>query len=153
MLELRRTDADNPDFIQLVKLLDADLKIRDGEDHAFYAQFNKIDHIKYVIVAYWEGRAVGCGAIKYFDEQRMEVKRMYIREDYRGRGFASRILVALEAWASELQFHSCILETGINQPEAIGLYKKRGYAIIPNYGQYRGVDTSYCFGKQLRPTR
>ncbi|MEM1320378.1 MAG: GNAT family N-acetyltransferase [Bacteroidota bacterium] len=149
MLELYRTDAENPDFVQLVKLLDADLKIRDGKDHAFYAQYNKIDRIKYAIVAYWEGQAVGCGAIKHFDAKRMEVKRMYVREGYRGQGFASQILSALEAWASELQFQSCVLETGINQPEAISLYKKRGYTIIDNYGQYEGVKTSFCFSKAL----
>ena len=149
MVELQKTNADNPDFIQLVAQLDAELKIRDGEDHDFYNQYNKINNINYVIVAYQNKVPVGCGAIKYFDEQRMEVKRMYVREASRGQGLASAILNALEAWASELQFKTCILETGINQPEAIGLYKKCGYSIIPNYGQYEGVSTSFCFSKAL----
>ena len=77
MIELLRTNSDNPDFIELVKQLDADLAKRDGEDHAFYDQFNKITHIKHAVVVYENGQAVGCGAIKALNPKCMEVKRMY----------------------------------------------------------------------------
>ena len=65
-LTLIRTDSDHTDFRQLVALLDQDLAVRDGDDHAFYAQFNKVDAIKEVIVAYQNDVPVGCGAIKPF---------------------------------------------------------------------------------------
>lgn len=65
MVNCLRADSDNRDFQQLVKQLDEDLKTRDGEEHTFYAQFNKIDTIKYAIVAYDDGVPVGCGAIKH----------------------------------------------------------------------------------------
>lgn len=149
MLELKRTDSSDADFTALVKLLDADLAIRDGEDHAFYDQFNKVTAIKHVIVAYDADTPVGCGAIKHLADDAMEVKRMYVTEDRRGRGIAGQILSALEMWAAELGYTKCLLETGTKQPEAIALYKKSGYTIIPNYGQYAGVENSVCFEKEF----
>ncbi|HBL80302.1 MAG TPA: GNAT family N-acetyltransferase [Aequorivita sp.] len=150
-MKLIRTDSNNPDFAELVKQLDADLAIRDGEDHAFYDQFNKLDAIKHTVVAYNEAnRAVGCGAIKQFETGIMEVKRMFVPLEKRGKGIAGEILKELEIWAKELGNDKCILETGIKQPEAISLYKKSGYRFIDNYGQYAGVENSVCFEKLLK---
>lgn len=148
-IELIRTDSTNPDFVKLVGYLDADLRIRDGEDHAFYAQFNKIDKIRNVVVAYQDGFAVGCGAIKDYQNGVGEVKRMFVRPEFRGNGIAARILKELEAWACELDFGSLILETGKAQPEAIALYLKSGYKVIPNYGQYENVENSVCMKKEM----
>ncbi len=133
----------------LVADLDADLRIRDGEDHAFFAQFNHIDTIKHVVVAYDDGQAAGCGAVKQYSDDTMEVKRMYVSPDKRGKGIASMVLTELENWAGELGYQKCILETGEKQPEAIGLYHKSNYRVVPNYGQYADVETSICFEKTL----
>ncbi len=149
MLTLVRTDSGNPHFIELVKQLDADLAEKDGADHSFYAQYNTIAAIRNVIIAYEHDTPVACGAIKEYNMHTMEVKRMYTLPAYRGQGIAGTILDALEKWAAELSFKKCILETGKRQPDAIGLYKKKGYNIIPNYGQYAGVDNSLCFEKKL----
>jgi GNAT superfamily N-acetyltransferase len=148
MITCIRTNYENPDFIKLVAELDADLRIRDGADHLFYAQLNKIDKIKYALVAYDDAIAVGCGAIRKYSQNSMEVKRMYVVEDRRGKGIATQILVELENWVRELRFERCILETGKRQPEAIALYKKNGYAIIPNFGKYEKVENSVCFEKK-----
>jgi len=150
MIQLLRTDSTHPDFIHLVKYLDADLAIRDGEDHSFYNQFNKIDRIKYVVIAYENNTSLGCGAIKEYDPSAMEVKRMYVSPESRGKGIASQILGELEKWAKEMNYAKCILETGKKQPEAIRLYEKNGYKITPNYGQYTGIENSVCFEKALR---
>jgi GNAT superfamily N-acetyltransferase len=150
---LTRTNSENPDFISLVRLLDADLADRDGAEHAFYAQFNKIDKIKHVVVAYLDGQAAGCGAIKEYTPGKMEVKRMFTRLDFRGRGIAGKVLAELEAWAAELSCEACILETGVKQAEAIRLYEKHGYHRIENYGQYAGIGNSVCFEKQIEPAR
>ncbi|MDQ6786752.1 MAG: GNAT family N-acetyltransferase [Acidobacteriota bacterium] len=147
MIYLTRTTSDNPDFRELVALLDLDLQIRDGDEHSFYAQFNKVDKIRYVVVAYADGKAVGCGAIKEYGEGVAEIKRMFVREERRGCGIARSILSELESWASELGFSECILETGLKQPEAIALYRKSGYETIPNYGQYKDVANSVCMRK------
>jgi len=150
MINLIRTNSVNPDFIKLVKLLDEELAIVDREDHSFYSQFNKIDNIRYVVVAYEDEKPAGCGAIKEYDPETMEVKRMFVPTERRKKGIASAILSELENWAAELSFTKCILETGKRQPEAIGLYKKNGYKQIPNYGQYSGVENSVCFSKEIR---
>ncbi|MBB6237321.1 GNAT superfamily N-acetyltransferase [Pedobacter sp. AK013] len=148
-LTLIRTDSEHTDFRTLVALLDQDLAIRDGDDHSFYAQFNKIDNIRQAIVAYHNGNPVGCGAIKPFSATEAEVKRMFVHPDNRKQGIAAKVLNALESWAAELGFTACVLETGKKQPEAFALYKKVGYNIIPNYGQYIGVDNSVCMSKLL----
>ena len=149
MILFERTNADNPAFIALVKLLDADLAERDGDDHDFYHQFNSIQELKHTLVAYEDEVAIGCGAIKPFNSKAMEVKRMYVLPEYRGRAIATSLLSALENWAAELGYCNCILETGKRQPEALALYRKNGYKTIPNYGQYSGVANSVCFEKAV----
>jgi GNAT superfamily N-acetyltransferase len=149
MVECIRTNSEHADFRKLVMELDADLSIRDGEEHAFYDQFNKIDKIKHAIVALNDNIPVGCGAIKEFSPEAAEVKRMYVLPAMRARGIASIILKELENWALELHFKKCLLETGKKQPEAIQLYLKNRYRIIPNFGQYQGVENSICFEKKL----
>jgi putative acetyltransferase len=150
MIKLVRTNSGNTDFIALVKFLDADLAIRDGEDHSFYSQFNSINKIRHAVLAYDNEIPLGCGALKEYDAHTMEIKRMYVSPSNRGKGIATGILSELEKWASELSYGKCILETGKKQPEAIGLYKKNGYKLIPNYGQYAGVENSLCFEKKLK---
>lgn len=150
MLLLKRTTSKDPDFVALVKLLDQELAIRDGDEHAFYDQFNKLDTIKHAVVAYWDNRAVGCGAIKLFDATSMEIKRMYVRNEFRGKGLATAVLLELEKWTKELKFEHCVLETGIRQPEAIALYVKNGYKRISNYGQYQNMENSLCYKKAFQ---
>lgn len=148
-ITLFRKDAQHQDFIRLVNMLDRELAERDGQEHHFYAQYNTLSSIKYVVLAYDKGQAVGCGAMKAYSPQAMEVKRMYTLPAVRAKGVASLILAELEKWAGELGYTSCVLETGKRQPEAIRLYEKNGYRQIPNYGQYVNVDNSVCFEKML----
>ena len=117
-MKLIRTNSNNPDFINLVKSLDQELAARDGADHSFYHQFNGIQMLDWVVLAY-KG----------------------------GLGIAGQILRALEDWTVELGYSRCILETGKRQPEAIKVYKKSFYRRIPNYGHYKGVANSVCFEK------
>lgn len=149
MIRVVKTDSSNEVFIALVAQLDKDLAIRDGEDHSFYAQFNSLKTIKHVILLYYNDISVGCGAIKQFNDFTVEVKRMFVPLEYRGKGYASHVLSALEYWALELGYKSMVLETGFKQPEAIALYKKNGFDVIPNYGQYVGIETSVCFKKTI----
>ncbi|MEY4963087.1 MAG: hypothetical protein RLZZ323_406 [Bacteroidota bacterium] len=148
-MTFQRTTSNDEDFLNLVELLDEDLAICDGEDHAFYAQFDTVEHIKNVVVCYQGELAVGCGAFKPYTDSTAEIKRMFVRPDFRGQGIARKILIALENWATEYGFTNCILETGTNNPPAIQLYAKAGYTVIPNYDQYENVVTSVCFGKTI----
>jgi putative acetyltransferase len=149
MLTFVRTNSSNADFQKLVVLLDQDLAARDGDEHSFYAQFNKIDTIQYALVAYENNEAVGCGAFKKFDDTSVEIKRMYVLPQHRNKGIAAAVLQELEQWAKEEGYHYTVLETGKKQPEAIALYTKKGYQIIPNYGQYAGIENSVCMKKVL----
>lgn len=149
MIQLVRTHAENKDLLSLVAMLDAELRERDGEDHYFFAQFNKLAGIEGVVLAYDEETAVGCGAFKRHSETEAEIKRMFVRADYRGQRIAAKVLAELEAWAGESDYDACVLETGFKQPEAIALYGREGYEVIPNYGQYAEVEKSVCMRKPI----
>lgn len=147
MLTFSRTHSANPDFQQLVQQLDAYLSILNGEEHSFYNQFNGIEALAYVVVAYDGPTPVGCGAIKPYDNTSTEIKRMYVLPTHRGQGIAGHILNELETWSHELGFKATVLETANDMPDAIGLYTKNGYERIPNYGQYVGMPRSVCMKK------
>ena len=149
MTAFKRTDSDNTDFQDLVALLDEDLAIRDGAEHAFYNQFNKIVNIRNAIVCYVDNKPTGCGAFKQYGQKKVEIKRMYVLPEFRGQGIGIAILKELEVWAAELKYSDCILETGKKQPEAIRLYQKAGYTITKNYGQYENVENSVCMMKVI----
>lgn len=149
MTKLVRTDSDHPDFRQLVTRLDAYLALMDGDEHAFYHQYNHIDKLKQVVVAYSDGKPAGCGAIKPFSDSEMEIKRMYVSPEFRKQGIAKSILTELEDWAKQLGFTACVLETGKRQTEAVSLYPKCGYQITANYGPYIGMENSVCMKKAL----
>jgi GNAT superfamily N-acetyltransferase len=144
-----RTNSENIDFINLVKKLDNYLKITDGDEHEFYNQFNNIDVLQHAVVLYIDDVAVACGAFKKFNESAVEVKRMYVDKEYRNQGNAKIILEELETWAKEVGNKKCILETGKRQVEAVQFYYKCGYKVIPNYGQYKAMENSICFEKEL----
>jgi len=147
--KLIKTDSEDLRFKSLVKMLDQELKITDGDEHDYYHQFNGINDINHVMIATQNDQAVACGAFKQFDSRSVEIKRMYTLNNYRRRGLALNILNALELWASENGFEKCILETGKRQVSAIKLYTKTGYRQIENYAQYKDMDNSVCFGKYI----
>ncbi len=149
MIQLIRTKSDNQDFIDLVYLLDEYLAEKDGKEHSFYAQFNTIDALRQVVVAYLDKEPVACGALKEIDKDRMEIKRMFTKKAQRGKGIASQVLEELEKWAQELNYPTCVLETGKRQLEAVQFYLKNEYQVTPNYGQYMGIKNSICFQKNL----
>lgn len=149
-LNIIRTNSENIDFKNLVVALDSYLAKMDGEEHSFYAQYNKIDQINHCIILYVGGSPVSCGAFKFFENETVEIKRMYTKPEFRGHNFAKMILIELENWALEEGFSKCVLETGKRQESAVKLYQKQGYIIIPNYGQYVEVENSICFEKVLK---
>ncbi|PHR73214.1 MAG: GNAT family N-acetyltransferase [Lutibacter sp.] len=149
MITIVRTDFKNKDFIELVNALNTFLKVADGEDHDFYNQYNNIDVLNQVVVVYKGGIPLGCGAIKKYDDESIEIKRMFVSSESRRMGVAIEILKELELWSKELGFKKCILETGIGLKNAISLYQTNGYKSIPNYGQYENAENSVCFEKHL----
>src|ERR1700722_4685186 len=133
MIELKRTDSDDKDFRTLVKELDADLRERNGELMKVYDELNIIEKNDTAVVAYFENEPAGCGCFKHFNEDAAEIKRMFVRKKYRGKGISGAILQDLEKWAAGKGYLISILETGDKQVEALGLYEKSGYSRMPNY--------------------
>lgn len=101
-------------------------------------------------VAWEDGEPVGCGALRRYDDDGTgEVKRMYVVPAARGRGISRIVLEAIELRARTLGYARLVLETGTEQPEAIGLYRSHGYDSIEPYGFYAHSPLSRCFAKHL----
>jgi GNAT superfamily N-acetyltransferase len=147
---IARVAADAAEARDLMDALDADLQRRypgasiqglnpgdaEGARLAFF-------------VARTDDRPVGCAALRELDPAIGEVKRMFVRAEYRGRGIGQQLLQALEAYARVRGYDALRLETGDRQPEAIALYLSGGYVAIPPFGQYVGNPYSRCFEKRL----
>jgi putative acetyltransferase len=101
------------------------------------------------VVARVDGRAVGCGAVRLLNESTVEVKRMYVAPEVRGRGVAKEILAHLEGAGRDLGARRSVLETGIHQDEAIGLYRRAGYSQVDCWGEYAASPTSVCYEKKI----
>jgi putative acetyltransferase len=102
------------------------------------------------LLAWREGVAVGCGALRRLDAHRGELRRMFVTQHARREGVARALLARLEADALALGYRRLLLETGTRQKPAAALYRAAGWRRIPPYGNFVGDPTSVCFGKTLR---
>ncbi|REE94549.1 ribosomal protein S18 acetylase RimI-like enzyme [Paenibacillus taihuensis] len=149
-IHLEKVSTDHEDFGYLIELLDRDLWKRYPDTQQFFDQFNKVKLDAKAIVAYLDNKPVGCGCFREAaDAGVVEMKRMFVLDEARGKGIAKAVLSELEQWAKQEGNRRAILETGTGQPEAIALYTKMGYDRIPNYEPYVGSDESVCMGKDL----
>ena len=145
---VRRTTGRDPEFIALTKRLDAELRAQYGEAQAQYAPYNIVD-TETAVVASIDGVAVGCGCFKRYDDETVELKRMFVDSAHRGARIGRAIVGELERWALEQAYRAAVLETGVEQHAAVALYERSGYTRIPLYGPYVGMDLSICMRKQL----
>ena len=148
-MELKRLTSPDQDLLGLIQELDKELAITDGDEHAFYNQYNGLENINHFVIIQKEEAYIACGAFKEFSTTDVEIKRMYVKPEARGNKLAVKVLEALELWAKELAYENAVLETGKRQLAAIQLYKNCGYKLRPNYGQYIGMNNSLCFTKSL----
>jgi len=150
MFNIIRDTSQNIDFRSLTKMLDEDLAVRYGELQAQYSPYNIVDNLDTIVVGYVDSQKAGCGCFRAFDKDSVEIKRMYVKPEYRGSGIAAMILRELEKWALEKGYSKSVLETGSRQPESIRFYTKMGYRPIENYGHYRNDPNSLCMSKDLK---
>lgn len=150
-IEFIRCDGTNEDFIENCRLLDADLERRVGKviKRDKYARFNLLDKITEAVVIYIDGAPVGGGAIRRYDENTTELKRVFVHPEYQGNGLGTRLVHELLAWAKKLGFQSIVLETGPLLAESVAVYRKCGFEVIPNYGPYTEMPESLCMGREL----
>lgn len=145
----KRTTSNDKDFQSLIKQLDHELWNELQEDQATYDQYNKVPDLNTVVLVYVNDQPAASGCFKKYNTDTVEVKRMFVVKEHRGKGLSKTILAELEAWAAEEGFKYAILETSIHFIPATTLYKKSGYQIIPNYDQYEGLEESVCMQKEL----
>lgn len=150
-MRIEFTDGRNQDFIELCHELDDFLNELVGgeENRAEYVSYNKLDDIHDVVVAYDDDIPVGSASFKKYDDECAEVKRVFVKKEYRGRGISKDLMNALEERARENGFKYFILESGEPLVSAMALYRKIGYKVIPNYGQYIDMEKSVCMKKTL----
>ncbi|GGN11079.1 N-acetyltransferase [Dyadobacter beijingensis] len=149
MPEFLRTTSDNPHFQSLTDELDTELCRIYNTRKEDYEEYNRITGLPTVVLAYENGAPIACGCFKAHDAGTIELKRMFVKPAFRGKGIASLMVAELEKWATELGYESIVLETGIGQPEAIALYRKLGYADIPHFGEFPEESRSVCLGKGI----
>ncbi len=142
------TDASNSDFVLLCEKLDQALdELVGGKNQR--SQYNQSDSIQDVIVVYRDNVPVACGSYKMYDEGHAELKHIYVEPSCRGMGLGSELVRRLEAKAKIHGFQWCILETGDLLHAAHHIYKKLGYKVIPNYGQYADMTKSICMARKI----
>jgi len=138
------------DALALIRALSAELGARYGDDGAGAFKPGDVDVAGAAfVVARLDGRPVGCGALRPLEPGAGEIKRMFVEPSMRGRGISRLILRKIETVAAEFGYRTLRLETGLRQPEAIGLYETAGYQHAPRYGIYVDNPLSVCFEKQL----
>jgi putative acetyltransferase len=146
---LKRTQTEDKDFQFLVEMLDHELWNELKENQATYDQHNKVPAIKTAVLIYHNNMPVACGCFKPVKEATIEIKRMFVLKQHRGKGLSKRILAELELWAKEEGNTEAMLETSIHFETAIRLYQTSGYRTIANYGPYVGLTESICMAKSL----
>lgn len=152
MITFVRTDIHHPDFQDLVKQLDVQLTHWYGSQMEVFNPLNVLKEETYCLVAKDENNSVGIGAFRIMeDESAVEIKRMFVHPNHRGKGISKLILQELENWAKEKNFKYAKLETGHKNIAAKQLYQKAGYVLIEPFGPYQAMDRniSFCYGKKL----
>ncbi len=151
-MDFKRTDGRDKDFIENCRLLDRDLDRRVGKQikREKYQKYNQLDEIREAIVVYEDDRVIGGGAIRRYDDENIELKRVFVHPKYQGRGVGSKLVSLLIEWAGELGYKRMILETGELLAESCAVYKKLGFEVIPNYGPYVDMPESLCMARDLK---
>jgi GNAT superfamily N-acetyltransferase len=149
ILKVVKTTSENLDFLSLIKIFDQYLWERYPELKTNYWGNNVLELNRNVVVIYLDEKPAACGCFKKYDQNTIEIKRMFVAPEVRGLGLAQRVLQEFELWAKELDYSVSVLETLYKQQEAISLYQKVGYTIVDNYGPYVGLDKSVCLRKTI----
>ncbi len=150
---LSEVSHSDPQLRTLIGLLDEELLTRYPKSGIHGLDFDdpQIAAVRFFLITV-EGEPAACGAFRPLDQRSAEIKRMFVRKEYRKQGLAGRILSAIESAAMQADYRILRLETGPNQPESLHLYRKFGFDEIEPWGEYIGDPYSICFEKQLAPS-
>lgn len=149
LVQIKRTTTNDEDFQRLVASLDHELWHELHEDQGTYDQYNKVPGVTTAVLLYAGDEPAACGCFKEMGDEAVEIKRMFVCKQWRGRGFSKKVLHELERWAAELQYRFAFLETSVHFTKAKQLYFSNGYHQISNYQPYAGLPDSVCMKKTL----
>jgi putative acetyltransferase len=149
VIEIREVSWDHADGVALRDRQRAELDARYGRPDSEPGILPSAADMTLFLIAYDGDQPAGCGGLRALDDEHGEIKRMYVEPGYRGVGVSTAILRALEAAARARGWNRLVLETGVEQPDAMRFYEREGYASIPNYGHYVGSTLSRCYQKPL----
>ena len=150
-MKIIHTDARNQDFVGLCRLLDGHLDelVGGAIKREKFNQFNLLKDIDFVVLIYLDNVAVAGGGLKHYQDATAEIKRIFVRKDYRGRGLSKTLMKELEMQALEKGYRKLVLETGELLVESMNLYRSVGFTIIDNYPPYDRMEESVCMEKLL----
>lgn len=114
-----------------------------------FIPYNISASITDVLIAYCGGIPVGCAGLKKYSDTDVEIKRVWVEPDWRGKGIASHMMDRIEDKARSLGFKRAVLQTRPIMPDAVGLYEKRGYRLIGNYPPYDKLEGAICMALEL----
>jgi GNAT superfamily N-acetyltransferase len=152
---VRREDFLSPTAHRLISQLNDELDERYPEEGANHFDLDAEEVAEgrgAFLVAYISDEPIGCGAVRRISPTVCEIKRMYVAPHARGRRVGRRILDELESIARHLGASRLVLETGVRQPEALALYARAGFTVIPLFGSYADTphpELSVCMAKEL----
>lgn len=148
-LELRSVPFEHADSVMLRSAQRAELTARYGTEDSEPGVKPTADSVVVFLIAYVDGVPAGCGGLRELDNDRFEIKRMYVTPAQRGTGISIAVLKGLEEWARAQSATQLLLETGTAQPDAMRFYEREGYGRIENFDDYVGEPLSVCYSKTL----
>lgn len=151
-LEFHRAELSSAAAAALIAALNAELSAvypEPGATHFRLEAGEVLEGRGAFLVGYAGRRPLACGAVRRLDAETVEIKRMYVVPEERGRGIGRQLLRALESEARRLGALRIVLETGTRQAAARALYESVGFGPIPPYGEYVGSPVSVCMEKRL----
>ena len=114
-----------------------------------FIPYNLSESISDVLIAYSDGKAVGCAGLKRYSDQDVEIKRVWVEPEWRGKHIATGLMDQIEDQARKMGFKRAILQTRPIMPDAVGLYENRGYVLIGNYPPYDKLEGAICMALNL----
>lgn len=150
-LEFIWTDGNNEEFYQFyLETEDYYSSIVGGKkNREGFIPYNLSESISDVLLAYMDGVAVGCAGLKKYNDSDVEIKRVWVEPNYRGRHIATELMDRIEDKAREMGFKRAVLQTRPIMEDAVGLYEKRGYELIGNYPPYDKLEGAICMALNL----
>lgn len=148
-MEIQFVQPNSADFRMLANLLDAYYFTLVGDIQLKYAEPNRPENMNALAVAYEGEKPIACGAWKAVDGEIAEIKRIYVREEYRRRGVAGALIRALEDSAAASGRRKLILETAVDTTGSHQLYLSLGYQLRDYYGSPAGAENCLCFHKEI----